>query len=368
MELFFINLAFMALLCVLEVRPVTLDSRQERLDPKSLMALGIAYLCFLGMFRGAACGNDTSNYHELYLRIASQSGLLYSIRNTSFEPLFAALIYLLSRLTHNPQILFIVTALFSFAVTGRFMSKYSSRPCFSLYLFFTLQLFDFYISGVRQALAISILLLAYEAMDNKKPIQMVLLIMLAGLFHRSALIWLPVYFLLRIPRRKTFVWVTVAACAVAFVCSKYLVTIIATAIPRYQFYLGSSYLKSGFKLSLLLYFLVFGLVLLVCEFFRGKEDTPEQDERDEWDFRLSFLLPVVCVLGYTAPIFSRFLQYFQPYLCVYFANRLARMPEKFRRFLLIASLICFAAYAATIQILRTPQWYTTYPFVFCWDS
>ena len=249
MELFFINLAFMALLCVLEVRPVTLDSRQERLDPKSLMALGIAYLCFLGMFRGAACGNDTSNYHELYLRIASQSGLLYSIRNTSFEPLFAALIYLLSRLTHNPQILFIVTALFSFAVTGRFMSKYSSRPCFSLYLFFTLQLFDFYISGVRQALAISILLLAYEAMDNKKPIQMVLLIMLAGLFHRSALIWLPVYFLLRIPRRKTFVWVTVAACAVAFVCSKYLVTIIATAIPRYQFYLGSSYLKSGFKLK-----------------------------------------------------------------------------------------------------------------------
>ena len=113
---------------------------------------------------------------------------------------------------------------------------------------------------------------------------------------------------------------------------------------------------------------MFGLVLLVCEFFRGKEDTPEQDERDEWDFRLSFLLPVVCVLGYTAPIFSRFLQYFQPYLCVYFANRLARMPEKFRRFLLIASLICFAAYAATIQILRTPRWYTTYPFVFCWDS
>ena len=44
------------------------------------------------------------------------------------------------------------------------------------------------------------------------------------------------------------------------------------------------------------------------------------------------------------------------------------MPEKFRRFLLIASLICFAAYAATIQILRTPQWYNTYPFVFCWDS
>lgn len=368
MELFFINLAVMALLCVLEYRPETLEHGQSRPDPKLLMALGISYLCFLGMFRGASCGNDTENYRELYLRIANQTDLLYTIRNTSYEPLFAALIFLLSRLTREPQILFVVTALFSFAVTGRFLAKYSRRPCFSLYLFFTLQLFDFYISGVRQTLAIALLMLAYEALDNKKLLRMLLFIMLAALFHRSAIIWLLVLLLLRIPRRKTFVLVTVAASAVAFICSRYLVNIIAAAIPRYQFYLGSSYLKSGFKLSLLLNFLVFALVLLVCELFRGKDVSPAEYERDEVDFRLSFLLPVVCVLGYTAPIFSRFFQYFQPYLCIYFANRLSRMPVRFRRLLFVASLICFAAYASTIQLLRTPEWYTTYPFVFCWDS
>ena len=82
---------------------------------------------------------------------------------------------------------------------------------------------------------------------------------------------------------------------------------------------------------------------------------------------MSFLLLVVCVLGYTAPIFSRFLQYFQLNLCVYFANRLHRMSIQTRKILLLASLAAFAAYACTIHLFRTPEWYTTYPFVFCWD-
>ena len=84
--------------------------------------------------------------------------------------------------------------------------------------------------------------------------------------------------------------------------------------------------------------------------------------------RLSFLLLVVCVLGYTAPVFSRILQYFQLYLCVYFANRLYNMSIQIRRILLLFSLIAFAIYTGTIHFLRTPEWYTTYPFVFCWNN
>lgn len=367
MELFFFNAAFFALLCGLEATPLSVYPQRRYLNSKLLLGLGISYLCFLAMFRGASCGNDTENYREFFQVVASQKNLWHTIRHTSFEPLFTALTFFLSRLTRDPQILFIVTSLFSFAVTGRFLAKFSLAPCFSLYLFFTLQIFDFYISGIRQALAIALLLLAYEAMTQKKNLRTLLLILLAGLFHRTAWLWFPVFFLLRVRRRRAFLGVTALVGAVCLVSSRYLVAVIASIFPRYQLYFGSSYLKSGAKLSLILYFLVFGLVLLVGELVGDREDAPVRSGRDEWDFRLSFLLLVVCVLGYTAPIFSRFLQYFQLNLCVYFTNRLHRMSIQTRKILLLASLAAFAAYACTIHLFRTPEWYTTYPFVFCWD-
>lgn len=364
MELFFFNAAFFALLCGLEATPLSVYPQRRYLNSKFLLGLGISYLCFLAMFRGVSCGNDTENYREFFQVVASQKNLWHTIRHTSFEPLFTALTFFLSRLTRDPQILFIVTSLFSFAVTGRFLAKFSLAPCFSLYLFFTLQIFDFYISGIRQALAIALLLLAYEAMTQKKNLRTLLLILLAGLFHRTAWLWFPVFFLLRVRRRRAFLGVAALVGAVCLVSSRYLVAVIASIFPRYQLYFGSSYLQSGAKLSLMLYFLVFGLMLLVGELLRGQGDVSVQGERD---FRLSSLLLLVCILGYTAPIFSRFLQYFQLNLCVYFANRLHRMPDRTRRLLLPVCLLAFAVYDCTIHLLRTPEWYTTYPFVFCWS-
>ena len=307
MGLFFFNVTALALLCGLEAVPAALYPRRRYLNRKALLALGFSYLCFLAMFRGAACGNDTENYREFFQKVVTQRGLWYAVQHTSFEPLFTALTFLLSRLTRDPQILFVVTALFSFAVSGRFFARYSQAPCFSLYLFFTLQIFDFYISGIRQAIAIAVLLLAYEALDKGHNVRSLLLILLAGLFHRTAWLWFPVFFLLRIRRRRTFVWVTGLSGMVCLVGARYLVRVIAAIVPRYQLYFGSSYLQSGAKLSLMLYFLVFGLMLLVGELLRGQGDVSVQGERD---FRLSSLLLLVCILGYTAPIFSRFLQYF----------------------------------------------------------
>ena len=364
MGLFFFNVTALALLCGLEAVPAALYPRRRYLNRKALLALGFSYLCFLAMFRGAACGNDTENYREFFQEVVTQRGLWYAVQHTSFEPLFTALTFLLSRLTRDPQILFVVTALFSFAVSGRFFARYSRAPCFSLYLFFTLQIFDFYISGIRQAIAIAVLLLAYEALDKGHNVRSLLLILLAGLFHRTAWLWFPVFFLLRIRRRRTFVWVTGLSGMVCLVGARYLVRVIAAIVPRYQLYFGSSYLQSGAKLSLMLYFLVFGLMLLAGELLRGQGDVSVQGERD---FRLSSLLLLVCILGYTAPIFSRFLQYFQLNLCVYFANRLHRMPDRTRRLLLPVCLLAFAVYDCTIHLLRTPEWYTTYPFVFCWS-
>ncbi len=368
MGLFFVNAGFLSLLAALEFIPVASQPDRRCASKKLLLVIGLSYLCFLAMFRGAACGNDTADYIEFFRKIETQTTLRGAIRCTSFEPLFTVLVFLLTRLTGNVQPLFIVTALFSFGVTGRFFLRYSRKPCLSMYLFFTLQVFDFYISGLRQVLAIAVLLLAYEAVDRKRNIRALLLILLSGLLHRTAWVAFPVFILLKIKKRRTFVWVTGAASLLCLAGSRWLVRGIASLFPRYQMYYGSSYLQSGAKLSLILYFLVYTLMLLAGELLRERPDAPDCSARDEMDFRLSFLLLPVCVMGYAVPIFSRVLQYFQVYLCVYFANRLSRKAGRNWQLLLICSMAAFAIYAFTIHLLRTPEWYTTYPFVFCWNN
>lgn len=367
MELLFFNVFILMLLCGLEMTPVSAYPRRRYLNRKLLLALGLSYLCFLGMFRGVSCGNDTVNYRDFFLKVASQNSLWHTIQDTSFEPLFAALTFIISRFTKNPQSLFIITSVFSFAVVGRFLAKYSQMPCFSLYLFFAMQVFDFFISGVRQTLAIAVLLLSYEAMVNKKNTRAAVLILLASFFHRTAWLMMLVFFLLHIRRRKNYFAVVVLFSAICLIVIRPLLTVIAKIFPRYQLYFDSSYLKSGVKLSLILYFLVFGLMILLGEMVSRKENALNWSKTDEWDFRLSFLLLAVCILGYAAPIFSRLLQYFQINLCVYFSNRVFQMRGRTRRILILASLIAFATYDITIHTLRTPEWYTTYPFVFCWN-
>lgn len=93
MELFFFNAAFFALLCGLEATPLSVYPQRRYLNSKFLLGLGISYLCFLAMFRGVSCGNDTENYREFFQVVASQKNLWHTIRHTSFEPLFTALTF-----------------------------------------------------------------------------------------------------------------------------------------------------------------------------------------------------------------------------------------------------------------------------------
>lgn len=66
MGLFFVNAGFLSLLAALEFIPVASQPDRRCASKKLLLVIGLSYLCFLAMFRGAACGNDTADYIEFF--------------------------------------------------------------------------------------------------------------------------------------------------------------------------------------------------------------------------------------------------------------------------------------------------------------
>ncbi|MBO5907603.1 MAG: EpsG family protein [Clostridia bacterium] len=79
--------------------------------------------------------------------------------------------------------------------TARFISKHSEDTTISWLTFICLGSMTFAMNGMRQALAMSICLFAYDFAKEKKLFKFLLIVLLAMLFHKSAIIFALVYIL-----------------------------------------------------------------------------------------------------------------------------------------------------------------------------
>lgn len=106
----------------------------------------------------------------------------------------------------DPTLLIVLTAIISCVPAIFIIYKYSESYELGIYLFVTTSYYSFSMNGIRQYMAAGILLLAtkYLLSENGKDFYKYLIfVMLAWLFHSSALIMIPLYF---IARRRAWSW------------------------------------------------------------------------------------------------------------------------------------------------------------------
>lgn len=156
-----------------------------------------AVLILIVGLRKKTIGIDTPNYVSIYRHYTLISFERFKIQLKLLEePGYKLLNYFLGHATGgNYTILFLVCAVVSVAPVAVLIHKYSDSPelswCF--YLFFGLYIFC--LSTMRQAFAMGITVLAFLCIPKKKPIKFVLLVLLAMMFHKTAAIFLPMYWL-----------------------------------------------------------------------------------------------------------------------------------------------------------------------------
>ena len=74
--------------------------------------------------------------------------------------------------------------------------KYSKMPWISVFVYVSLQFFAHSMNLFRQSIAASILFLGYRFLRDRRLLPYVLVVLAAALFHYSAIVMIPVYFLL----------------------------------------------------------------------------------------------------------------------------------------------------------------------------
>ena len=88
-------------------------------------------------------------------------------------------------------------ALFYVGAVGWLIYRYSDNPIVSFFAFMALGSYIFYFTGIRQSIAAGWCMFAYPFIQKRKFLFFVFFVLVAMLFHKSAVIFIPAYFVCR---------------------------------------------------------------------------------------------------------------------------------------------------------------------------
>ena len=165
---------------------------------------------------------DTELYRQIFFNASDQFADIFQIILADTKDFgFSVFTILFKGIFGNADILFFfVIAVFQMICLIYFLRKYSCNYWISFFLFIiSTDYVSWMLNGMRQFIATALILLATDLLVKRKYGPMVALIVLAATFHGSALIMLPIMFIVqgRAWNRKTIAFMLVSMIAIFYV-------------------------------------------------------------------------------------------------------------------------------------------------------
>lgn len=316
------------------------------------------YCCFLCLFLcfGYMCGSDWRGYEIMYNRIDLDN--LFS--DYYAEPGYYIYMLGFKYLKIDFWIFFIFTKVVVFFIIVKALIKYSDKEKYIAFMYF-IPWYGFYLfidNPMRNLIAISIFIFAVKYIVHQKLFIYCGLICLASLFHTSAIIFLPFYFIAN-KKIKNFWFVLLFVLFNVFFASKdFLVDFIdyiAGGIPYVSAKLNSyivneSIYAEGRLLSFgMIFHILFFVVLLL------KRRNIESYENGIIIFNSAIIYLLFYRLATTIEIFARF----QLYLCVFFCAAIALLSSMFN----LRSKIIYTLYLLLLAFVGSNRIYADFRYI-----
>lgn len=345
----------MAVLLFLPVSIIALnflsnESVEHGRRSKIFMVISVILITFVMGLRNMASGMDTKVYSAAFEAAAQYASLWeYLDRADVFangflmsEAGFSVFVWLLSRVfSYHRYFLLAVSLLVSFCV-GRFAWKNSQDSLTSLMVFLCLGMFQFCMSAIRQSIAMAICLLAYEHVKNRKPVRFALTVLLAMLFHKSAIVFFVVYFVYYLKFNWRYIVVAVGGLALFVAFADEIATLYNDMMLE-DYDATDSFESGGFFVIL-----IYALCIVAALVFNRKM---REDKQQAMPFYLSLVgLSVYVLRFFSAQIFERVSYYFVFFLMILLPSTLLQLKPRDRRLISILFVIfAIALYAYRIS-------------------
>lgn len=184
---------YMILLSVVILSAVVLRGTRKK---NTIYVIFVTVLLFSVLaLRGIRVGADLGRYETHYEMCYSLawSELFKKYPNNI---LFYVLMKLQSEIFgYDFHGLIFLLAVFEGIIVGKMILKYSVNPYMSFLIYISMGYYAFNFSGLKQSLAMSLIMLAYDACISNKLGKFIVTVFLASIIHLPSIIFLPAYYL-----------------------------------------------------------------------------------------------------------------------------------------------------------------------------
>lgn len=330
---------------------------------KPLFIFAVFLLILLVGLRKVNIGWDTVQYYASFNKLKTfetiQDVINYKLSGgTTMEWAFVFYTWVIGKIGTFELFNIVSVALYIIPI-AIYIYRYSENKFLSLFLFTTFGLYIFAFSTIRQSIAMGICFLAIiYGSEKNKPVRYFLLVTLAVLFHRTALIFVPAYFYnkLRINR------ITAAAIAILAVLFYRFRSVILTFLLGFARNTGSSVETGG----LFQYLFVVGVVLLGIYLMRYWNVESFEKNRMKFLFICQSIVLVILPILRVSPTYFRLYYYNYMFMVVYVPNILAYIPDRNIRRIAKMFLFLLGSYLFYKQIVHTTN--PLLPYYFFWQN
>ncbi len=326
----------------------SLQNENDKKMRKRAFCLLLPFFLLLAL-KSENMGADTDAYTLMYE--ATESGVFdkYFYRIEGGYRLF---LIVLTKIFDHPQCQYIVFAIFSFIVFVNFLEKNSHKPEWFVLMFLALNIYAFYMTGLRQAIAMTICLLAYEKIKGKKLISFLLLVFLAMSFHKAAIFFLPAYFIAHLKTTKAKIPLYILIFAVAAIYNEELFMFASDAL---ELEYGIEETGNGYVMIGLMF------IVTVLSFLRLKT-LIAYDENNKYLIQLNVIHMGLWMLRLFSRTAERPAMFYTFFTILLIEQLIMSIKNKETR---VVVNICVAAFATLYFFYRLPGMGIT-PYNFFW--
>lgn len=307
---------------------ISLILSKVKVNKKKAALFLMLFLWLLMSIRSIHMGlSDTSRGYLIAFYASQRYSLYYVLSENLFinEPLMTIFTWVCSKIM-SYQFYLSLCSLLPILSFYNYICKNTHNPIYGTIVFFTI--FYFYQSFLlKQILALSVVLFAYDSLKQRKLFKYIIIILVAGFIHKSAFVLIPVYFLCKyIKFNKYFYIFTIFG----MLFGMFFGQAILNVLYKLTFYNFENYIKNGVygsngRINLSMFIYIF--LTFFCYFIIKKYKNLE-----EYNDSL-VLMFFGCILNSWSMVvveFYRMALYFICPVCILLPETLENIPRKYK--------------------------------------
>jgi transmembrane protein EpsG len=289
-----------------------------------------------------------NNIGDTYFYMHSYQVMDFHLKNMKLIDDFGFFILqsLLHHISNDPHILVFFTSLVTNVLIVIALYKYSRMIELSFFVYFTSGMYIVSMNGIRQFLAASIIFVATNLLLKGKWWQFMLVVLFAATIHRTALIFIPIYFIVRRKAwsKSTFI-ILLLGVLIAFGFGEFQ-ALLFDALSNTEYGHYSDFQEGGANIIRVL---VTAVPILIA--YLGREKLKELWPKSDYIVNLCILGLVFMIVSTKNWIFARFDIYFGLYNLILISWIIKLIAKRYRPVLYILLVICYLAYFYYEQVI-----------------